>query len=168
MAQQMGLEEALDIAMDAELRAQAFYAQAAIQVLDPKGRDLLSRLASFEQYHYRKLAELAQSLEEGEGFIGYEAQSMAGVEPFQGSGEAAGTQVAEMQDEAAILTAAIDNERTASERYRALAEQTKDADGKAMFNRLAYEEEMHQRILEDEFYALSNQGTWAWSGLYGE
>jgi rubrerythrin len=168
MAQEMGLEEALDVAMDAELKAQAFYAQAAAHVPDPKGRDLLARLASFEQHHYNKLAELARSLEEGEGFVGYEAQSMAGVEPFRGKGEAAGTQMAEMEDEAAILTAAIGNEQTAEERYRALAEQTDDPNGKAMFSRLAYEEEMHRRILEDEFYALSNQGTWAWSGMYGE
>jgi rubrerythrin len=37
-----------------------------------------------------------------------------------------------------------------------------------MFKRLAEEERLHQHILEDEFYSLSNQGKWAWSGLYGE
>ena len=64
MTEALGLEEALDIAMDAELKAQAFYAQAAIEVQDPQGRDLLGRLAAFEQYHYEKLAELARSLQE--------------------------------------------------------------------------------------------------------
>ena len=43
-----------------------------------------------------------------------------------------------------------------------------DATGQAMFRRLAEEEMMHQRILEDEFYSLSNQGVWGWSGMYGE
>ena len=62
MSQKLGLEEALDIAMDAELKAQAFYAQAAIEVQDPHGRDLLGRLAAFEQYHYQKLSELIDDL----------------------------------------------------------------------------------------------------------
>ena len=47
MSRELGLEEALDIAMDAELKAQAFYAQAAIEIQDPQGRDLLGRLAAF-------------------------------------------------------------------------------------------------------------------------
>jgi rubrerythrin len=168
MTQALGLEEALDVAMQAELKAQAFYAQAAAQIQDPAGRDLLSRLAAFEQYHYQKLSELARSLEQDGAYIAYEAQTMAGVGPFQGSGEASGTRLEEMEDEAAILGKAIENEKAAHERYRVLAGQTEDEDGRAMFWQLAREEQMHQRILEDEFFSLSNQGVWGWSGMYGE
>ena len=50
----------------------------------------------------------------------------------------------------------------------ALAEETEDPKGKAMFRQLAEEERMHERILEDEFFSLSNEGVWGWSGLYGE
>ena len=67
-----------------------------------------------------------------------------------------------------ILSAAIDNEKIAGERYRGLAEETADPRGQAMFRDLANEEKIHQRILEDEFYSLSNEGTWGWSGMYGE
>jgi rubrerythrin len=168
MSSKMGLEEALDIAMNAELKAQVFYAQAAVQVQDPRGRDLLNRLAAFEQYHYQKLSELARSLRDGEGFIGYEARTMEDVQPFRGSGEAAGVDVGDLGSEVEILTVAIGNEKVAHAQYQTLADQTEDPSGQAMFNRLAYEEEMHQRILEDEFYALSNQGVWGWSGMYGE
>ncbi|MGD8623649.1 MAG: ferritin family protein [Anaerolineae bacterium] len=168
MAQTMGLEEALDVAMQAELKAQAFYAQAAVQVQDPGGRDLLSRLAAFEQYHYQKLSELARSLEQDGAYIAYEAQTMEGVGPFRGSGEAGGTLLADLEDEAAILGKAIENEKAAHERYKVLADQTEDEDGRAMFRQLAQEEQMHQRILEDEFFSLSNQGVWGWSGMYGE
>jgi rubrerythrin len=167
MSQELGLEEALDIAMEAELKAQAFYAQAAIEVRDPRGRDLLSRLAAFEQYHYQKLSELARSLQQRGEYIEYEGQTMQSVVPF-GGGEAAGTLLDELGDEAGILTKAIENEKIAGERYRVLAEQTTDATGRTMFQRLANEEQMHQRILEDEFYSLSNQGVWGWSGMYGE
>ncbi len=167
MSQDFGLEEALDIAMEAELKAQAFYAQAAIEVQDPRGRDLLSRLAAFEQHHYRKLSELAQALQQRGEYIEYEGQTMEGVVPFD-AGEAAGTLLDELGDEAGILAKAIENEKIAGERYQVLAGQTQDITGQAMFQRLANEELMHQRILEDEFYSLSNQGVWGWSGMYGE
>jgi rubrerythrin len=168
MSRDLGLEEALDIAMDAELKAQAFYAQAAAEVQDPRGRDLLSRLAAFEQHHYQKLSELAQSLQQQGEYIEYQAQTMETVVPFRGGGEASGTLLEELGDQAGILAKAIENEKIAGERYRVLAEQTADAAGQAMFRRLAEEEHMHQRILEDEFYSLSNQGVWGWSGMYGE
>jgi rubrerythrin len=168
MTEKLGLEEALDIAMDAELKAQAFYAQAAVEVQDPRGKDLLSRLAAFEQYHYQKLAELARSLQETGQFIEYEAQTLAQFAPLTAKGEASGTLLDELKDEAAILAKAIENETIAGERYKALAEGTQDPAGTEMFKELANEEQMHQRILEDEFYSLSNQGAWAWSGMYGE
>jgi rubrerythrin len=163
----VGLEKALAIAMDAELKAQAFYAQAVIEVQDPKGRDLLSRLAAFEGYHYQRLAELAQSLQEGGQFIEYEARRIEQFAPSAG-GEAAGTELQGLKDEAAILGTAIDNEKAAGERYRALAEDTTDAAGQRMFRTLADEERMHERILADEFFSLSNQGVWSWSGMYGD
>ena len=168
MTRKLGLEEALDIAMDAELKAQAFYAQAAVQTNDPKGRDLLSRLAAFEQYHYQKLSELADSLQDEGAFIDYEPRAMAQFAPGTGAGEASGTPVEELEGETAILTKAIENEKIAGERYKALVEETEDPKGKAMFRQLAQEERMHERILEDEFFSLSNEGVWGWSGLYGE
>ena len=67
---ELGLEEALDIAMDAELKAQAFYAQAADEIQEPQGRDLLGRLAAFERYHYEQLAKLARSLQDDGRFTG--------------------------------------------------------------------------------------------------
>lgn len=168
MSQELGLEEALDIAMDAELKAQAFYAQAAVEVQDANGRDLLGRLAAFEQYHYQKLSELARSLQESDQFIEYETRAVEQFVPLVGGGEAAGTQLAEMKDVASILSKAIENEKVAGERYRALAAETTDPQGQDMFRKLANEEMLHQRILEDEFFALSNKGVWGWQGMYGE
>ena len=168
MSQKLGLEEALEIAMDAELKAQAFYAQAAVVVQDPRGRDLLGRLAAFEQYHYQKLAELSRSLEGNGQFIEYETQTIEQFAPLAGGGETAGTELEALKDEAAILSKAIENEEIAGERYRVLAGETDDPASQDMFRKLANEELIHQRILEDEFFALSNQGVWGWAGLYGE
>jgi rubrerythrin len=168
VSRELGLEEALDIAMDAELKAQAFYARAAVEVQEPQGRDLLGRLAAFEQYHYQKLADLARSLQEDGKFIAYEARSVEQFAPTLARGETAGTQIEELKDTPTILGKAIENEKIAGARYRVLAEETDDPDGQDMFRKLANEEMIHQRILEDEFFSISNQGTWGWSRMYGE
>jgi rubrerythrin len=168
VSQKLGLEEALDIAMEAELKAQAFYAQAAVEVQEAQGRDLLGRLAAFEQYHYQKLAELARSLQQEGKFIAYETRTVEQFAPTLARGETAGTQIKDLRDTAAILSKAIENEKIAGERYRVLAEETDDPDGQDMFRKLANEEMIHQRILEDEFFSISNQGTWGWSRMYGE
>jgi rubrerythrin len=164
----LGLQEALVMAMEAELAARRFYAQAALQVQDPQGQDLLGRLAAFEQYHYEKLTELARSLQEQGQFIEYETRAIEEFHPLTGGGEAAGTLLVEMADPTGILSTAIENEKKAGERYRALSAETTDPRGQAMFRDLANEEMIHQRILEDEFFTLSNQGVWAWAGMYGE
>ena len=168
MARSIGLEEALGIAMDAELKALAFYAEAAVKIQDPHGRDLLSRLAAFEQYHYQKLSELARSLQAEGTFIAYETRSVEQFVPLVGRGEVAGTLLEELKDVPGILSKAIENETIAGERYGVLAEETNDPDGQDMFRKLANEEKMHQRILEDEFFSLSNRGVWGWQGMYGE
>ena len=168
MSPKLGFEEALDIAMDAELKAQAFYAQAAVEVQDAQGRDLLGRLAAFEQYHYQKLSDLARSLQSDGQFITYETRTVEQFAPTIARGEVAGTQIEELKDTAAILSKAIENEKIAGERYQALAAETDDPDGQDMFRKLANEEMIHQRILEDEFYSISNQGAWGWSRMYGE
>lgn len=168
MSQALGIEQALKIAMDAELKAKAFYAEAAQKVQEPQGRDLLGRLAAFELYHYQKLSELALSLRTDGTFIEYETQTIDRFRPLASSGEAAGTHLAELKDVPSILARAIENEKTAGERYRVLAGEAADPRGQDMFRKLAHEESIHQRILEDEFFSLSNRGVWGWSGLYGE
>jgi rubrerythrin len=168
MTQDLGLQEALQIAMDAEIKARDFYTQAATRTEDAAGRDLLGRLAAFEQYHYEQLAKLAKSLGKGAAFIDYETRSIEQFEPMAPGGEAVDTKLEALKDMASILGAAIENEKKAGERYRALAKETADPRGQGMFRDLANEEMMHQRILEDEFFSLSNEGTWGWSGMYGE
>ena len=168
MSRKLGVEEALDIAMEAELKAQAFYAQAAVEIQDPSGRDLVGRLAAFEQYHYQWLSDLARSLRENGRFIAYEARAVEQFAPLIGSGQTTGTSSAELKEPADILIKAIEFEKTAGERYRVLAEETTDPDGRDMFRKLANEEMIHQSVLEHEFFVLSNQGVWGWLGMYGD
>jgi rubrerythrin len=168
MAPKLGIEQAIEIAMEGERKAQAFYAQAALEVHDPAGRDLLGRLAAFEQHHYQKLAELARSLRQDGKFIAYQSRTLEQFSPVPSQGEAAGSLLEQLHDVAGILNAAIENEKLAEMRYRVLAEETNDADGQGMFKKLAAEESLHKRVLEDEFFSISNRGVWGWSGMYGE
>jgi rubrerythrin len=178
MTQALTLDQALKKAMEAELQAAAFYAHAATEVRDPQGRDLLGRLASFEQYHYEQLVKLVESLQADGHFVAYETRGLSDFlpsgdaakqpVPSVAAGEAAGTQVEKLEGVVSILTKAIANEKRAGELYRQLLDGTSDTLGQDMFRKLANEEMMHQRILEDEFFSLSNEGVWGWSGLYGE
>ena len=79
------------------------------------------------------------------------------------SGEAAGQRSSgEHADALEALRIAIGAEEKAIGGYQALANQAADANGKEMFTRLAAEEEMHRKVLDDQYYALTNQGLWLW------
>ncbi len=61
-----------------------------------------------------------------------------------------------------VLIIAIEAEKKASERYKRLSAKIEDKEGKKIFEELAEEERKHQRILEDEFYNISNKGMIIW------
>ena len=153
------MAEAIRIAKEAELKAAEFYKEAASKTQNPLGKELLEQLAAFENYHYRKLVELEESLKQRGEFIEYEARDFK-LPPAGEIGEKAKEMDAKSM--MAILTTAIDIEKAAQERYHKLAEQTSDPRGKEMFERLAREEEVHYRILSDEYYNLNNYGVWVW------
>jgi len=155
--QNLSLLDAIQMAMEAEQKAAAFYADAAQRAANPLGRKLFDQLAGFERYHYAKLADLEKSLRSEGTFIEYEGKELTLSVPGEvDSKEANKMSVLE------IITLAINAEREAEKRYTALAEQTNDPAGQAMFKRLSQEEYTHFRILNDEYYNLNNQGKWVW------
>ncbi len=150
--------DALAQAMDREREARAFYLQAVEQVADPRGKDLLRQLADFEDYHYQNLAAYREALLAGE-----EPQPYVGRELRPGlEGGKAARQVTNLAMVADILTTAIGAEEAARARYEAWAAQIPLPTVQALFRRLAHEEAVHARILNDEFYSLSNRGVWLW------
>ncbi|MBC7223200.1 MAG: ferritin family protein [Anaerolineae bacterium] len=156
--EQQAMLDALAQAMDREREAQAFYLQAMEQVADPRGKDLLRQLADFEGYHYQNLAAYRDALLEGktpEPYVGREIRP--GLE-----GGGAPRQVANLETVADILTKAIEAEEAARARYETWAAEAPTPAVQALFQRLAHEEAVHARILNDEFYSLSNRGVWLW------
>ena len=157
MSQDLNLLDAIKIAMEAERKAAAFYADAAKKT-SSVGRGLLNQLAELEQHHYDILAELEESLRDQGAFIEYEGKELLVLTPSE-------AQTAEEPDKMSmmgVITLALDIEREARRRYETLAEKTSDPSGKAMFERLAKEEQKHYVILSDAYWSLNDHGVWAW------
>jgi len=60
------------------------------------------------------------------------------------------------------LNIGIREEKKAEAYYRSMAELAKDPRGKDMYKRLAEEEALHEKILNDQYYSLHNTGVWSW------
>jgi len=156
-----GKEEvrAVQTAMEAEKVAYQFYVKAAKMTKDPKGRDMFQQLSEFEMNHFKKLQELSKSLKEKGEWVLYEGTSLKKrtiprkVEKGKGR-----EQLTDMD----ALRMAIREEKKAQSYYRSMAESTKDPRGKNMYKRLAEEEALHEKVLNDEYYSLQNTGVWSW------
>ena len=157
--QDLNFLDAIRMAMEAEQKAAAFYDETAQKTANPLGRRLFEQLAGFEHYHYTKLAALEESLCKDGACIMYEGKELS----FPAPDEVEKIKEADKMSVMGIITMAMEIKSKAKERYAALAEQTTDSDGQAMFDRLAEEEHTNHRILSAAYWSLNNRGVWAWS-----
>jgi rubrerythrin len=153
MGKELNLLDAIQLAKQAEQQACALYSAAAQEATNPLVRRLFEHLAEFEDLHYAKLVELEESLRDKGAFVKYEAKepppmpAMSEVQHIEGVGKTIAIKV---------MNQAMQFETKAEERYRAMAEQTADPDGRKMFERLAKEEHDHYQILQTAYFDLSN------------
>ncbi|MGQ9818286.1 MAG: ferritin family protein [bacterium] len=61
-----------------------------------------------------------------------------------------------------VLIIAIKAEKDAKERYLKISRMFSDKDSKQIFINLSEDERLHQNILEEQFYQLSNKGLIIW------
>jgi rubrerythrin/predicted RNA-binding Zn-ribbon protein involved in translation (DUF1610 family) len=150
---------AVETAMEAEKEASQFYAKTARKTKDPRGRDMLVQLSEFEMNHFNKLKELAKALQDKGEWILYSGTSLkkkaftVKADTLKGQ-----DQLSDMD----ALKLAIREEKKAGAYYRSMAELARDPRGKDMYRRLAGEEELHERLLNDQYYSLHNSGIWSW------
>jgi rubrerythrin/DNA-directed RNA polymerase subunit RPC12/RpoP len=151
--------KAIEIAMKAEKEASQLYSKAAKMTRNPKGKDMFQQLSDFEMNHYTRLKELSQSLhEKGEWKI-YSGTSFKKKSiPFKMDQLKGKEQLTDMD----ALKMAIKEEKKAQAYYRSMAELAKDAQGRNMYKRLADEEALHEKVLNDQYYSLHNTGVWSW------
>jgi rubrerythrin len=165
--QDLTVVDALQMALESEKRAVAAYSDAEKKAPHVALERLFNGLAGIEQHHYDKLAELVASLKKTGKYLIYQApsSSIAPQSEIEVSGVAgdilSGKKVSMMD----VVTMAQDIERQLNKRYSALAEQTSDRDGKAMFEWLAKEEKSHLELLDTVSWNLNNRGVLAWPGL---
>lgn len=151
--------KAVQLAMEAEKDAYQAYSKAAKKTKNPKGREMFSQLSEFEMNHYQKLKELFKSLQEKGEWILYSGTA------FQKKKIPLKMEKAKGQDQLTDMDAlkiAIREEKKAQSYYRSMAELTKDPRGKDMYKRLANEEALHEKVLNDQYYSLHNTGLWSW------
>jgi rubrerythrin len=154
--QDLNFLDAIRMAIEAEETAAAFYGEAAEKTKNPLGRELLQQLADFERYHHDQLVDLEESLCGDGACIIYEGREL----DFPVPEEVETIREADRMSAMGIIDSAIEIKRKAEERYAALAEQTKDPNGQAMFERLAEEEHANRRVLEDAYWSLNDRGVW--------
>ena len=153
------LLNALDRAIAAEKEAQSFYLAAADKTDDAGGAAMFRELAAFESHHQEHLKALKASLNERGAWIRYPARELSRTPAAEARGRAASGDHADALE---ALRLAIATEEKAEAEYKNLASQADDTSGKQMFERLAEEEAVHRKVLDDQYYSLSNTGLWRW------
>lgn len=151
--------EIVKVAMEAERDAYQTYSKAAKKTINPKGRDMFQQLSEFEMNHYQKLKDLLKSLQERGEWILYGGTSLKKKAIPSKTAKAKGQEQLTDMD---ALKMAIREEKKSLAYYRSMAELTKDPLGRSMYKRLADEEALHERLLNDQYYSLHNTGSWSW------
>jgi rubrerythrin len=147
------------VAMEAEKNAYQAYSKAAKKTTNPKGRDMFQQLSEFEMNHYQKLKDLLVSLQEKGEWILYGGTSLKKKAIPLKTAKAKGQEQLTDMD---ALKIAIREEKKSHAYYLSMAELTRDPLGRNMYKRLADEEALHERLLNDEYYSLHNTGVWSW------
>jgi len=151
--------KAVKVAMEAEKEAYQAYSKTAKMTKNPRGKDMFQQLSEFEMNHYQRLKGLLKSLEEKGEWVLYEGTSLKKKKiPLKTEKPKGQEQLTDLD----ALKIAIREEKKAQVYYRSLAELTKDPRGKDMYKRLAGEEELHEKLLNDQYYSLHNTGIWSW------
>lgn len=152
------LNDILIEAMKSELEAKNFYINASNKAQSQAGKNLFKDLSEFEQNHYEKVKNIIESLENEINIdISAEEQNIKHIES-----EVEGEFEPNKDEIVTVINLAIESEKNALERYEKISTMFEDEESKKIFNSLAQDERNHKRILEDQFYQLSNRGIIIW------
>ena len=151
------LDRLLTEAMNAEVQAKKFYAEAAEKASSNAGKSLFKELAEFEQGHYDRLKKIIES--RGQGM---KIQGPTPSEEIPVKAEVEGEFEPNKDEIVKVLGIGIEAEKKAQAKYREIAKMFDDDEAKNLFNNMAEEERKHQTILENQFYSMSNTGKIIW------
>jgi rubrerythrin len=149
----LSLLEAIRAAQQAEQNAALMYNTAAQETENPLVRRLFEQLAEFEDMHYDKLADLAESLRARRAFS---APAEPAAHPELVTGEIGRIEGTSKVSAAKALKLAMDAETKAEERYTTLAERVSAPEVRKLFVSFAREEHKHYLVLRSAYYEISN------------
>uniref|UniRef100_A0A7C4U8X2 Ferritin-like diiron domain-containing protein n=1 Tax=candidate division WOR-3 bacterium TaxID=2052148 RepID=A0A7C4U8X2_UNCW3 len=152
------IDELLFVSLEGELLASKFYKDAAKKAESDTAKRFFKELANYEMKHYEHLKKIIEAREGKKKIVKIDIEKLKEkIKPeVKGEFEPNKSEIAE------VLQIGIESEKKAYERYKKLAEKIDDKEGSKIFEELAEEERKHQRILEDEFYNISNKGMIIW------
>jgi len=143
-------------ALNAELKE--FYLYASDKAKSKAGKKLFKELADFEQNHYDRVKGIIESRKIGQKV----EDNTSGQKTPTVRSEIEGEFEPNKDEVVMVINLAIKAEKNAQARYAQIANLLDDEEEKKIFNNLAQDERNHQKILEDEFYHISNKGTILW------
>jgi|Deesub1362B_J571_1020462.scaffolds.fasta_scaffold03118_5 rubrerythrin len=145
----LSIPEILAIAIKAEINAQAIYRGMASRVKNELVREKLEHLYEQEKKHEEILTQKYREVTEGEEPVLQKEGRSEIEEMLEGD-----------YSHEAALKLAIEAEEKAAQFYLDAARQSRDPNGRFMFEYLANFERGHKAILEDELQALENNPHW--------
>ena len=154
----LNINDLLNDALNSEIKAKEFYEGASEKAQSQAGKKFFKEMADFEQNHYNRVKKVIDSIDQGIKIESNETQTGSPSVRSEVEGE-----FEPNKDEIVnVINLAIEAEKNAQERYRTIAGLLTSEEEKNIFNDLADEERNHQRMLEDQFYHISNKGTIIW------
>jgi rubrerythrin len=155
----MTLEEAIVTALEHENRVRDFYAEAARECPDPKGRNFFGMMAHDEQGHVEYLtAKLGEWRADGtlkEEALGTIIPSREWLDRGRAQMEASSSR-GEMGQEADRLHTALRHELEVSDFYRGLVQNVPE--GSSMFRRFLEIEDGHTAVVQAEIDIVQRSG----------
>ena len=161
------LADAVRLAAEAEKNAVEFYRDAAQKASNSALQRLFFGLSELEQLHYDKVVEMTLSLQKSGKILFYDGCALvlpaqSEIDLAKAAGDALEATKLSMMD---VVTAAQNIEKAVGKQYTELAEQTSDPDAKAVFLKLAKEEDRHLKLLTGVYWNLNDHGVLAWPSM---
>lgn len=157
--------QALHQGIQTELQGYTFYRKAAAVIQDPKGRRVFEGLMKDEQMHLRLLkVQYSALVSEGRWLAMEQARELEPGQEVELVFPQDDNTLADMLPEGAgdlkALEIALKFERDGYQLYEKSAAQTNDAQGKALYEFLAEQEQMHYDFIHRAKEYLQTEGAW--------
>lgn len=148
---------AVEHAIKMETDAISFYREAAEKTSHPFGKKMFLSFVEDEKRHLEMLSDLFKSMD----FTLKTAEPMENMKTiFESLKDEMMEKISASTDELNAIKIAMDMEKEGYEHYKKTAAETKNDKERKLFERLAYEEDRHHKILENTHTYITDSGNW--------